>query len=110
MDGVAPPRELPSAGLMAVPPLMAETSSVEGVHGPDRGSTPRHVSRTYPSANIVFGVTRFVASDAKATNRPLKLNVGSWLLPFGTAPFAPVEIARASPGGPGLITNVTLFE
>src|SRR5437879_5937615 len=98
MDGVAPPRPLPSTGLAAVPPVMADTSSVEGVHlgGP---TAPRQVSRTYPSGNFALGTIRFVASDAKATKRPLKLNTGSWLLPFGVAPFAPGEITWAPPGG-----------
>src|ERR1700751_1478186 len=109
MDGVAPPRALPSTGLEAVPPVMAETSSVEGVHTGGLRA-PRQVSRTYPSGNFAFGTIRFVASDANATKRPLKVNTGSWLLPFGGAPFAPTEIACAPPGWPGLMANVTVLE
>src|SRR6266436_3496799 len=109
MDGVAPPWPFPSTGLLAVPPVTAETSSVKGVQG-GGPTAPRQVSRTYPSGNFAFGTIRFVASEEKATNRPLKLNTGSWLLPFGGAPFAPGEITWAPPGGPGLITNITVLE
>jgi hypothetical protein len=42
--------------------------------------------------------------------RPLKLNTGSELLPFGAAPFAPVETACALPGGPGLMVKVTVLD
>src|SRR5260370_16620953 len=109
MDGVAPPRRLDAAGLVAVPLLMAETSNVDGLQavGP---TSPRQVSCTYASGNIAFGRIRFVASDAKAMKRPLKLNTGSELLPFGAAPFAPVEIALAPPGGPGSIVKETVLE
>src|SRR5260370_693824 len=84
MDGVAPPRPFPSAGLVAVPPLMAETSNVDGLQagGP---TSPRQVSCTYASGNIAFGTIRFVASDAKAMKRPLKLNTGSELAPNGNS-------------------------
>src|SRR5579859_4292443 len=109
MDGVAPPRAFPSTGLLAVPPLTAEISSVDGVQV-GVPTAPRQVSCTYASGNIVLGKIRFVASDAKAMKRPLKLNTGPELLPFGAVPFAPVEIALAPPGGPGSIVKVTVLE
>src|SRR6267143_3941305 len=81
MDGRAPPWPFPSEE----PPVMAETSWVEGVHP----SAPRQVSSTYPSGKFVFGTIRFVAADEKATKRPVLLNTGSKLDPLGAAPAAP---------------------
>src|SRR5260370_40037209 len=42
--------------------------------------------------------------------RPLKLKTGSEVLPFGTDPFAPVEIALAPPGGTGSIVKEIVLE
>jgi hypothetical protein len=52
--------------------VIADISNVEGV----QPLTPMQVSRRYASANIVFGETRFVASDPKATKRPSKFKAG----------------------------------
>ena len=60
------------------------------------------VSRIYPWGNFAFGEIRLVASDEKATKRPLKLNTGSWLSPLGIVPFAPDRNYLRSAGGPGV--------
>src|SRR5262244_54981 len=106
MDASAPPKPFPSTGDVAPRSVCAETSTVDGV----QLSAPRHVSRRYASGNLVPPTTRFVASDEKATKRPLKLSIDEWLLPFGAAPATPTDTSCAPPAERGLMTNSIMFD